>query len=84
MVVAPTVPERPAPRREVVSRPPATAGAVWVNGYWELRGNRWVWVTGRWRVPSQRGVRIRAPRLDVRGGVRVYLPGGWVLGRPGC
>jgi hypothetical protein len=82
VVVAPTVPERPSPKREIVLRPPAIAGAVWVKGYWELRGNRWVWVKGRWRVPRQRGVRFRAPRIDVRGEVRVYLPGGWVLGKP--
>jgi hypothetical protein len=71
-----SVPPQPAPRRETIPPPPAVAGAVWVAGYWQLEGDTWQWVEGRWEVP-QRGIRFRAPSIEVRGGVKVYVPGGW-------
>ena len=42
--------------------PPAVVGAVgfapgpgfvWVDGFWDLRGNRWGWVGGRWERPPR-------------------------------
>jgi len=36
----------PAPRYEVVPAP--RAGHVWIPGYWDWRGNRYVWVRGHW------------------------------------
>lgn len=52
----------PAPARVVVrTRPPAPLvearpmapmrGAVWIPGYWQWNGYRYVWVGGRWSAP---------------------------------
>jgi hypothetical protein len=71
------VPPQPAPRRETIPAPPAIAGAQWIPGYWELRGSSWAWVEGRWQVPRASGARFRPPSIEVRGSVKVYLPGGW-------
>ena len=30
-------------------------GFVWVDGFWDLHGSRWVWVSGRWRRPPRHG-----------------------------
>ncbi len=79
--ISDSIPPPPPPRVEAVSPPPAVAGAVWVAGYWKLHASKWTWVAGRWQLPRQRRGRFRAPTIDLRGGVRVYIPGGWVLGR---
>ena len=42
----------PAPRYEVV--PAVPSGCVWVPGYWNWRGHRYVWVRGH-RVHARRG-----------------------------
>jgi hypothetical protein len=73
------VPPQPEPRREVIPPPPAIAGAQWIPGYWELRGKAWAWVDGRWQVPRQGTARFRPPSIEVRGHVKVYVPGGWTL-----
>lgn len=49
--------------------PPLVAGAVgyapgpgyvWTDGFWDLRGSRWVWASGRWsRPPRARAVWVR-------------------------
>ncbi|WP_428264477.1 hypothetical protein [Haliangium sp.] len=75
------VPPKPAPRREVIPPPPAVAGAIWVPGYWRLHGTTWRWVAGRWHVRRKRGERFRPPSVEVRGGVKIYLPGGWTIRR---
>ena len=28
-------------------------GYVWTDGFWDLRGSRWVWVGGRWMRPPR-------------------------------
>jgi hypothetical protein len=75
------IPPRPEPRREAIPPPPSIAGALWIPGYWQLQGRSWLWVAGQWQVPRQRGARFRAPSVQVRGSIKVYLPGGWTLGR---
>lgn len=76
--IEPSVPPRPEPRVEVIPAPPAGAvGALWIAGYWELRGLAWAWVPGRWQLPVEAGARFRAPSIEVHGSVQVYLPGGW-------
>ncbi|HEV2687507.1 MAG TPA: hypothetical protein VGV35_03105 [Bryobacteraceae bacterium] len=36
-------------------------GYVWVDGFWDLRGSRWVWAGGRWaRPPRGRSVWVRS------------------------
>lgn len=77
--IEPRVPPRPSPRAEKIPKPPSVKGAMWISGYWELRANAWHWVGGRWQVPK-RGARFRAPSIEVKGGVKVYLPGGWSFG----
>ena len=52
----------PPPRYAVFGVAPAP-GYVWTNGFWDLRGSRWVWVDGRW---------VRPPR-----GRTVWVPNEW-------
>ena len=28
-------------------------GYIWTDGFWDLRGSRWVWVNGRWVTPPR-------------------------------
>lgn len=77
VTLEPKVPPRPAPRKETIPPAPKVAGALWIPGYWELKANAWHWVGGRWQLPSKRGARFRAPSVEVRAGVKVYVPGGW-------
>src|SRR5262245_5579892 len=66
-------PPPPAPRYEV--RPPAPFfGAIWVDGWWDWRGHRWVWIGGRWQSPRS-GYVYAPPRYDYTGGrVTVIRP----------
>ena len=59
--------------------------AVWINGSWDRRDNRWDWVPGRWEQPSDRRVRWISARYTREGcpwyrrqgcGWR-YVPGHW-------
>jgi hypothetical protein len=56
-----------------VTRP----GFVWVRGSWVWRGNHWVWSRGRWEHPPRADAAWVDGRYEVRGGVRVYVGGGW-------
>ena len=74
-----SIPPRPEPRVEVIPAPPAgSVGALWIAGYWELQGAAWTWVAGHWQLPVEVGARFRAPSIEVRGTIQLYLPGGWV------
>ena len=44
----------PPPRYGVMGYAPGP-GYVWTEGYWDLRGSRWVWAPGRWMRPPHRG-----------------------------
>ena len=44
----------PAPRYVVVGVAPGP-GYLWTDGFWDLRGGRWVWAEGRWMRPPRRG-----------------------------
>jgi hypothetical protein len=36
-------------------------GFVWVDGFWDLRGGRWIWAGGEWRRPPRgHGVWVRS------------------------
>lgn len=78
------IPDRvlPLPHRrvEVIPAPPAIVGAFWVPGYWRLHSGQWRWVAGQWQRAPQNKSRFRRPSINLRGKVRVYIPGGWVLG----
>lgn len=56
------VPPPPPPPRAYVGVPPAP-GLVYMQGFWDLRGNRWLWVPGRW---------VRPPRPQA-----LWVPGYW-------
>jgi hypothetical protein len=76
--VSVTVPAAPPPRIEVIAPPPRLVGALWIAGHWELVGATWRWTPGRWVQPPRAGERFRAPTLQLRGNLRVYLPGRWI------
>lgn len=42
--------EPPPPRIEVYG-PPPVVGHLWISGYWNWGGSRYVWVPGRWEAP---------------------------------
>jgi hypothetical protein len=66
--VAWRVPPPPVARRVVVGTAPGP-GYVWTDGYYDLRGRRWVWIPGRW---------VRPPRARA-----VWAPGYWAPHRGG-
>lgn len=50
---------------------------VWVDGYHDWRGNRYVWVPGAWVRPP-RAKAVWAPgRFTPRGGNHVWISGHW-------
>ncbi len=50
---------------------------VWINGYWDRRGDRWEWSTGRWERPVSRNTRWVNPRYRREGNRWRYDPGHW-------
>ena len=42
----------PPPRYRVIGYAPAP-GYIWAEGFWDLRGGRWVWAPGRWMRPPR-------------------------------
>jgi hypothetical protein len=53
--VAYRVPAPPAPRVVGAFGFAPGPGYVWMDGFWDLRGSRWVWVDGRWGRPPRAG-----------------------------
>ncbi len=72
VVVAPTAP--PAPYVETVTIAPSPVH-VWVGGFWEWGGGRYVWRPGHWAAPPRAGW-VWVPHRWEPG------PGGWHM-RPG-
>jgi len=64
----------PAPRPEMRPRP-IYAGAVWIEGRWEWRG-QWFWVPGYWSRP-QVGWRWVPHQWAMWHGRWRYVPGHW-------
>lgn len=56
------IPPPPPPRYGAYGYAPGP-GYVWTDGFWDLRGSRWVWVSGRW---------LRPPRPRA-----MWVPGHW-------
>ncbi len=73
-----TIDPIPPPRVELISAPPQLPGAIWIVGHWRLVGSRWEWIAGTWMAPPGAGDRYQTPSINVRGTVRVYLPGRWI------
>ncbi len=72
VVVAPAAP--PAPYVETVTVAPSPVH-VWVGGFWEWGGGRYVWRPGHWAAPPRPGW-VWVPHRWEPG------PGGWHM-RPG-
>jgi hypothetical protein len=85
---APTNP--PAARAETRGRVPS-AGAVWVAGFWDLRGDPnsaaragWVWVPGRWIEPPVPDARWDPGHWGWSDDWYTWIPAHWVVpGRHG-
>jgi hypothetical protein len=59
--VAYNVPPPPAPMVVGAVGYAPGPGYVWADGFWDLRGTRWVWVSGQWRRPPRsRAVWVRS------------------------
>ena len=65
----------PAPLVETVTVAPAP-GFVWIGGGWVWRGG-WVWERGHWARPVRVGAVWVPHRYEYRGGVHVFIRGGW-------
>jgi len=65
----------PAPIVETVTVSPGP-DFVWVGGNWVWHGH-WVWTRGHWMRPPHAGAVWVPHRYVYRGGVHVYVRGGW-------
>jgi hypothetical protein len=72
--------EPPPPRPKSAQSPPSDSrhgpNDVWVEGYWDWDGARWIWVPGNW-VEGKPGMTYVADRWVRRGKGWVLVPGGW-------
>ena len=66
--------------------PPSVVGAIgvapgpgflWVDGFWDLRGSRWVWVDGRWARPPRGRTHWEPDRWERHGDRWRYNRGHW-------
>jgi WXXGXW repeat (2 copies) len=51
-------------------------GFIWIPGAWVWEG-RWVWARGHWDRPPRPGARWVPPHYVYRGGVHIFVRGGW-------
>jgi hypothetical protein len=70
---------RIAPPAPIVERrpPPPDRGYVWIDGYHNWDGNRYVWVPGRWDRPPHPGGHWVAHRWVHRGDHWELVEGHW-------
>ncbi|MES2692646.1 MAG: YXWGXW repeat-containing protein [Verrucomicrobiota bacterium] len=66
----------PPPRQEVVYARPSR-NHVWVPGYWNWAGGRYVWMAGHYALPPRGHVHWDQPRWERRGGNYVFIEGRW-------
>jgi len=66
----------PRPRWEQQPHRPGP-NHVWIQGYWDRRGNQWAWAPGRWEEPAQRDSYWIRPQYRNEGGAYRYEPGRW-------
>jgi len=70
------IPPPPAAQIGVVGYAPGP-GYVWVDGFYDLRGSRWVWTPGYWvRPPRPRAVWVR-PHWEPHGHGYRFHSGHW-------
>lgn len=75
----------PAPKRETKPAAPSP-DAVWVTGFWDLRGDRatapragWTWVPGRWITPPVPHARWDPGHWGWSDEWYSWIPGHWVV-----
>ena len=70
---------RVAPPAPIVEHygPPPHPGMVWISGYNNWDGHRYVWVKGYWHRPPRRGAVWVAHHWVQRGGGWVMVQGHW-------
>jgi hypothetical protein len=56
--------QAPPPLRYETRPPIPGQGYVWVDGYWGVRGGRYVWAPGRWDRPPYPGAYWSHPHYD--------------------
>jgi hypothetical protein len=75
--VAYEVPPPPAPMAMGAVGYAPGPGFVWADGFWDLRGGRWVWAPGAWRrAPHGRAVWVR-PYWEQHGRSWRFRKGYW-------
>lgn len=52
-------------------------GAIWINGHWQWRGNRYIWVSGSWSRPNPGMHAWVDGRWERRGRNWVWTEGHW-------
>ena len=67
-------PPPPVVKEVIIARP--GPHHMWIPGAWVWEG-RWVWHKGHWALPPRAGAVWVPHRCEVRGGVHVYIHGGW-------
>ncbi|MBL0313356.1 MAG: YXWGXW repeat-containing protein [Holophagaceae bacterium] len=72
--IAPQAPPRPRWERQP-HRP--SANHVWIQGYWDRRGDQWAWAPGRWEEPARRDSYWIRPQYRREGNAYRYEPGRW-------
>jgi len=75
-VAMPAVPPPPPPPAELQTAQP-TPSALWVYGYYDYDGYRYLWVPGHWEIPPPNAVAFVRPHWRYRGGSYVYIRGYW-------
>lgn len=75
----------PAAKPETKTRSPG-GKAVWIPGFWDLRGNRnsapragWVWIQGRWVTAPERRARWEPAHWGEVDESWSWIPGHWVV-----
>lgn len=67
----------PAARPEIIPEPPSDT-AVWIDGEWRWRRNRWHWVFGRWTEPPAPDVFFAPSELRyTESGELLHASGRW-------
>lgn len=77
VVEGPPPPPPPPPSGAYVMAAQPEPDAVWIPGYWDYDGVRYVWVQGCWRVPPRYHRMYVGPHWERRGGGYIYVRGYW-------